>query len=101
MKRTYNGISIAIIAFIVFFSAAFLSLSTEEKFDSFEDTFIVDVLLRSLGFWLFGFVLLAVLVVINYTLNKGRMDSYINIFAIGAVVNLIFAALGSLLFYMI
>lgn len=99
MKRIYNALSIAIIALSVFFSSAFLNLESEETFDVLEDTLVQDMLLRSLGFWMFGFILLTILVVVNHVVYKNRSQSYLNIFGIGIVLNLIFSVIGSLIFF--
>ena len=101
MKRIYNALSIALIALSVFLSSAFLNLNSEENFDLLEDTLVQDMLLRSLGFWMFGFILLTILVVVNHTVYKNSSQSYLNIFGVGVVLNLIFAILGSLIYYFV
>lgn len=100
-KRIYNSISLLIIALLIFFLSAFYNLKSEDNFDFLEETLVQDMLLRSLGFWMFGFILLTVLVVINNVIYKTKSQSYITIFSIGIILNLIFAIIGSLIYYFV
>ena len=99
MKRIYNSIGLIIIALTIFGLSAYLDLGADQQYSDLEGALIQDVIFRILGFWLFSFVLVAVLVILNHLSNKRRTQSYINIVAVGAMANLVFATIGSFVFY--
>ena len=100
MKRVFNGVSLVLIALLTFFMSGFYFIGSEENFEILDEDIVQNVFVRSLGFWMFGFMLLAILVLANYILYRRRTQSYITILVIGTILNLIFSILGSLVFFL-